>query len=162
MSNALLSRDDSSTVNCFALHRADGHLSVRCSKQFAELLRQRVDNRAPGFGGVVFQEVGRGWYKLVSRDTFYAKPEVLVDEGTAQLFLESAHLEIKSLMAELDDYVTVITADIERVGPLREVRSIKVWGDVSSNRPRPLLSQSKLNQFANFVASNRAAKTTRR
>lgn len=162
MSNVVLSRDDSSTVNCFALHRASGHISVRCSKQFAELLRQHVDNRAPGFGGVVFQEVGRGWYEVVSRDTFYSKPDVLVDEDTAQLFLESAHLEIKSLMAGLEDDITVITADVERVGPLREIRSITVRGDVSSNRPRPALSRFKMNQLANFASAHHAAKSARR
>jgi hypothetical protein len=162
MSNAILSRDESSTVNCFALYRARGHITVRCSKQFAELLRQRIDNRAPGFGGVVFQETGRGWYEVVSRDTFYARPDVIVDEATAQIFLETAYLEIQSLMESLDDNITVITADVKSTRLLREVRSVRIIGAVSSRPTPPALSPSKFNQLANYVRNHAAAKTSRR
>lgn len=162
MSNAILTRDESSAVNCFAVHRASGHVSVRCSKPFAQMLRHRVENRAEGFGGVVFQEVGRGWYELVSRDALNVRPDEAVDEATAQLFLEFAYIELTDMMASLNQDVTVITAHTKETHALREVRSVVVTGAVSSRPIRPALSVGKWNQLANFAQSNRIVRSQRR
>lgn len=151
----ILTRDADSVVNCFAVHRGRTQVTIRCSKQFAEMLRANVEQRAEGFAGVVFQESGRGWFAITSRDTLHDRPEVGVDEATAQLFLEYAHIAVLELMADLDESITVITADVRKNGPLREHRSVTVRGAVSSRPVKPALSQSKLNQLQTFASASR-------
>ena len=143
MNNIAASRDTESVVNCFAVHRTDRRIAVRCTKQFASMLKERCENHAEGFAGVGFLEVGNGWYELCSRDTLHFRPEVEVDEVTAQLFLEYAFIELTEMVSGLDTGPIVFQAPVVQ-GTLREVRELRVAGDLSSNRPAPRLHAHKL------------------
>lgn len=136
-----LTRDDSSAVNCFAIHRTSSHVSIRASKQFAEILRRKTENCAPGFAGVVLMEVGNGWYQLCSRDTLRHR-DVEVDDATAQLFLEYAFIELCEMLETIDQDVVIGLAPTVST-PLREVRELRVVGSLSSRVVPPRLSANK-------------------
>lgn len=140
-------REATSVVNCFAVHRTPSHVSIRCTKQFAGILRHRTEQRAPGFAGVVLQEIGNGWYELCSRDTLHDRPEVEVDEATAQLFLEYAFIELALLLEGIDDRVVVGHQPVVQ-GALREVHNLHVHGDLSSNRPPRRFNPQRVNALA--------------
>ena len=144
MNTIASSRDNTSIVNCFAVHRTEEHIAVRCTKQFAAMLRARCENRAEGFAGVVLMETGNGWYELCSRDALHFRPEVEVDEATAQLFLEFAMIELLDMVGSLDSIVAVsVTPVIE--GTLREVRQVHVSGSLSSRPLAPRLTNRRIN-----------------
>ena len=140
-----LSRDNDSTVNCFAVHRTSSHIAIRCTRQFAAILRLKTEGRAPGFAGTVLMETGNSWYQLCSRDTLDHK-EGDVDEATAQLFLEFAFIELNELLATIDEDVVVGLPPVVST-PLREVRGIRVNGNLSSRPVKPRFTGKKFHQL---------------
>lgn len=146
-----LVRDNSSSVNCFAVHRTESHISVRCSRQMAAALRLKTEGRAPGFAGVQLTEVGNSWFRLTPRDTFHTNPEVEVDKATSQLFLEFALLELERYLSTLDTEVSSVK--VKKESPLKEVRALSVQGRLSSRPVKPRVSASKLAALAAFAKS---------
>lgn len=148
-----LSRDPSSSVNCFEIHRTDRWISVRGSRQLAEALKIKTENRAPGFAGVYLEETGNGWFRLVPRDTYSRDSDRLVDKTTSQLFLEYALIELEAYLSSLD--APLVQERVKTSSPLKEVRELSVH-QLSSRMVRPRLSDRKLAQLREYIAQQRA------